>query len=552
MPTPSTLDPQRSHALLSYYQLERDPFSDQGMSGLFFAGGDRKNTVEALLHFSRYGSAPMFLSAPSGFGKTTLLHEFAQRVEQDIDVSVVGIEMLLTSAHLTEKIVQGFGLNPSADRSSLEILKEWLFEQCRRNRQAVLCLDDAQHLGSDLILQLLALAGDTSLALKLVFSGEPGSRMMLEDAVARHGMLFNTLELIEFNQSQVKDYVQYRMGAVGYRGECPLTPMQLQAAALRSRGSIAQLHDMVRDFLIAGIDGDPTRRRSGFPVSNLIIAGLVAAVTTYFGWRSLDVTSPTASRPIALEKAPAVDGITTGQLAGGNDLAVASEQGAKLVVKTPLLTATDAGSASSALDNSVTKVSISAAQVVDSVERVPASIAIAREALGADVEVNVRDDGDTDTEGEGIVSPVTVVGGAMLDLDVQKAPIEALPPDKDRSVFGGKRSKRSEMARQVNLRLQAWSNEGYALQIFGTHNEQRAKKLVEEYFGEADLLFYETRHNGKPWFVVINGPYSGRQTAQESIPTLPESLRRLRPWPRNIASIKGDISRYDELLNTGR
>jgi septal ring-binding cell division protein DamX len=139
----------------------------------------------------------------------------------------------------------------------------------------------------------------------------------------------------------------------------------------------------------------------------------------------------------------------------------------------------------------------------------------------------------------------------MPDLEAKEAPVEASPDD-DRSAFDGERSKRLDVVRQVNLRLQAWSNEGYALQIFGTHNEQRAKKLVEEYFGEADLLFYETRHNGKPWFVVINGPYSGRQTAQESIATLPESLRRLRPWPRNIASIKADISRYDELLNTRR
>ncbi len=548
MPTPATLDPQREqrlYALLSYYQLERDPFSDQGMSGLFFAGGDRKNTVEALLHFSRYGSAPMFLSAPSGFGKTTLLHEFAQRVEQDINVAVVGIEMLLTSAHLSEKIVQGFGLKSSADRNNLEILKEWLFEQRGRNRQAVLCVDDAQHLGNDFILQLLTLAGDTSLAFKLIFSGEPSSRVALEDAVEQHGMLFNTLELIEFNQSQVKDYVQYRMGAVGYRGECPLTSMQLQAAALRSRGSIAQLHDMVRDFLIAGIDGDPARQRKGFPVSNLVIASLVAAVTIYFGWRSLDVASPMASRPIALEKAPSVESGTTEQVAEGSDAAVASGQVRQAIVKAPLLSGMDAGSSSGANDNSVTAVSVSAVEAGGTAESVPANIAIARESSGASDRASVRGDG------KAIMSPSNVIDAAMLDPDAQEAPFEALPGN-DRSAFDGERSKRLEAVRQVNLRLQAWSNEGYALQIFGTHNEQRAKKLVEEYFGEADLLFYETRHNGKPWFVVINGPYSGRQTAQESIATLPESLRRLRPWPRNIASIKGDISRYDELLNTRR
>mgnify|MGYP000689945649 CR=1 FL=1 len=104
----------------------------------------------------------------------------------------------------------------------------------------------------------------------------------------------------------------------------------------------------------------------------------------------------------------------------------------------------------------------------------------------------------------------------------------------------------------VRKRLQSWSETGYALQIFGTHNEQRAHKLVAQYFGQADLLFYETLHNGKSWFVVINGPYTGRQAAQQSISSLPESLRRLRPWPRNIASIKGDIERYHRIVEASR
>lgn len=96
----------------------------------------------------------------------------------------------------------------------------------------------------------------------------------------------------------------------------------------------------------------------------------------------------------------------------------------------------------------------------------------------------------------------------------------------------------------AHKRLMAWPQVGYALQIFGTHNAKRAKQLVEQYFGEADLLFYETRHNGRAWYVVVNGPYTGRESAKLSIEQLPEGLQRLRPWPRNIASIQADIRRF--------
>ena len=95
-----------------------------------------------------------------------------------------------------------------------------------------------------------------------------------------------------------------------------------------------------------------------------------------------------------------------------------------------------------------------------------------------------------------------------------------------------------------------WPDTGYALQIFGTHNPKRAQQLVEQYAKQLSLFVYETRYSGKAWFVVVSGPYIGRDEAKQAIQDLAPGLQRLRPWPRNIASIQSDIQRFSAVIDS--
>ena len=64
------------------------------------------------------------------------------------------------------------------------------------------------------------------------------------------------------------------------------------------------------------------------------------------------------------------------------------------------------------------------------------------------------------------------------------------------------------------------------------------------------LYVYETRYSGKAWFVVVSGPYIGRDEAKQAIQDLAPGLQRLRPWPRNIASIQSDIQRFSAVIDS--
>lgn len=543
---------------LSAYQLDRDPFSDAGMTGLFFPGGGRKKIVGELLHYTRYANSPVLLIAGVGFGKTFILNEFSSSVESDTDIAIIDVEIMMGETQLLEEIIQQFGQTARKDSMLFSQLVEWIREQSVRKREVIICFDNAHHLTAEFLQPFFELNVDETLSLKLVFSGELETKRVLESLVEHNYMLLNTIEVRSFKIPHVSSYAEYRLTAAGYQGALPLSEMQIQAATMRSRGNVRQLNDLLRDMLIAGSENQK-QNRFQYPASNLVIAFFISAVIVYFGLRSLDSGEIDVVAPISLEK-------VTPEVAVTNTPKPIDNLNDRLKeVKEDLVLEDKSASLS------VGKTLESNTKIVDD-KSSTASVVLASNPPNGDIESRVADSGEgingsdesellkessdsvveraIDVQNEVIVDKGLVSENALNDT----GDLDPISIPKNNDSEGAAEISVVQQPRHlaVHQRLKAWSDTGYALQVFGTHNAQRARKLVEQYFGEADLLFYETRHNGKPWYVVISGPYSGRQSAQQSIKGLPDSLQRLRPWPRNIASIKSDIDRYKLLISDGR
>ena len=52
---------------------------------------------------------------------------------------------------------------------------------------------------------------------------------------------------------------------------------------------------------------------------------------------------------------------------------------------------------------------------------------------------------------------------------------------------------------------------------------------------------YETRRSGKPWYVVVAGPYRDQAAARAAIAGLPKGLSEGQPWLRSVASVHADL-----------
>ena len=507
---------------LSNYRFERDPFSDAGASGLFFAGGGRKEAVESLLHYSRYGSTPVFLTGHIGCGKTTTLKALISELESDVDVAVVPALLMVTPRQFFIAIAKGFGAESMVDGDmDLAAITQQLLALFKDNaisdRQSFLCIDNIQDLPNDVVsalFELLSLA-DGDLGVLLV--GELAATAMLEAAAEQSDLLLNRIELATFDQQDVSAYVKYRLDAVGYSGEFPLTEMQLRALTYRSQGSLSQVHSVARSMLIAGMD-NVKNERSPFPVTHLLVL-IFLTLLIVIGWRHEKTAEVIAEpEPIVLE--PAV--LTKAEPLQINATADTTP------VDTEVVDAAIVNESSSSVGNMPN-------------DRTAAEVKTALKALAADAAKITATSTDTNAAAsDSLLLPVQIdEPTANTQAEVLDVAEPAVLSDVTEAIMP-----QEVKTHSAHKRLMAWPQVGYALQIFGTHNAKRAKQLVEQYFGEADLLFYETRHNGRAWYVVVNGPYTGRESAKLSIEQLPEGLQRLRPWPRNIASIQADIRRF--------
>ncbi len=54
---------------------------------------------------------------------------------------------------------------------------------------------------------------------------------------------------------------------------------------------------------------------------------------------------------------------------------------------------------------------------------------------------------------------------------------------------------------------------------------------------------FETRLNGKPWYVVVAGNFPDRESATAFLSALPDSAKASGPWVRSLAGIQSDIQK---------
>lgn len=522
---------------LAYYGVALDPFSDYQNVGLFFPGGGRRKLVDELMHFSRYGSAPILLLGGVGSGKSTVLREFAQQLPADSQVVVIEAQLLLSQEQLIAEVLSQLQVQRAASENEppLEKLRSWLADQTLRRRLAVICFDDAHNLTKDFLDQVIVLQQQFPDTCKLVFCGEFELREYVAEACDRHSLLVNVLEVPALSDEALAGYASYRLDSVGFGGRFPFSDMQLKAAALRSQGSVARLNDQLREMLLAGVDGGKYIQRP-FPVAHSIAAGALLLVLVLI-WQS-DVPEMSDDSvelaPIVLESMEDQDDIEAFVR-----LDVDSEGLPVTQSQRPVGQGDPESAILSALQENVAPDS---AKANNEATPLPANIAI---AANTTIAAQVATQGDSIEED---------VGDQLILQNAGKLDESGDVPGATGALAGGNTGLAAEtdagLSRTdlVYRRLLSWPQGSYALQVFGTHDETRASELVKQYFGEADLLYYETRHNGRAWYAVISGPYTGREAAQKSIESLPEKLQRLRPWPRNVASIKSDVRRYATIV----
>jgi len=83
----------------------------------------------------------------------------------------------------------------------------------------------------------------------------------------------------------------------------------------------------------------------------------------------------------------------------------------------------------------------------------------------------------------------------------------------------------------------------YTVQIVGASSEANIQAFVRTAQLSTAAGYFETRLNGKPWYVVIAGNFSDKEAAAVFLSALPDSAKASGPWVRSFRGIQSDIQK---------
>jgi DamX protein len=90
--------------------------------------------------------------------------------------------------------------------------------------------------------------------------------------------------------------------------------------------------------------------------------------------------------------------------------------------------------------------------------------------------------------------------------------------------------------------LLSYSPEHFTLQIMGSRSEEAVRRFVDRELSAFNHGYFEARHEGNPWFVVVSGHFTSRAAANRALSDLPANIRNMEPWIRSMGDVQAAIS----------
>lgn len=81
----------------------------------------------------------------------------------------------------------------------------------------------------------------------------------------------------------------------------------------------------------------------------------------------------------------------------------------------------------------------------------------------------------------------------------------------------------------------------YTLQLASSTNPRKIEKYYRDNDLEGNAGYYRNVRKGKNWYALVYGSYPSSKAAQQAIETLPEGLRKWKPWVRRFRDIQGTM-----------
>ena len=527
----SSVDQDSAGEFLLHYQLQHDPFAARPKGFRFFTPG-RKPVLAQLHHMAHFSDQVQVVVGPSGSGKTLLRQALVASCNKEkVQCIVTSGREQAEAAGLERLICQTLGVD------DMTMLLERTEQLHATGLQLYLVVDDA-HCLDQAAVQLLAELSQSGQSAPHVFLFAEESIVDLLEAVEMSDdrAWLQLVELAPFTLDETRGYLAQRLEGAGQGIEL-LDEQQIARIHELGRGWPGLINQEAHRLMMAELD-EPARpvrkQRPGVPLRSLVALVLVGAGVAIAWMMGGEDPAPERTVLSLPDQVPGLD--VTDVARGGPVLQMPNERAATLeliaeepdteqaglaeVVRQPRLPVT--ADTQTALPAPVALPELPPAEVAPLV------------AAPAPVAAEVAPDR---TASPAPAPTPTPTPAAVAQTPAPRTPEPVAAPAAPPPVA----SQPAASAYHEDGWYRQRPATEYALQLLGTRSRQAALDFMKAQAGLTELGYFETEHEGRPWFVVTQGAYANRTQAQQAVARLPEALRKQQPWPRSMGSIQQSL-----------
>ena len=541
---------------MQWLDLDFDPFVPSSSSRDFYCSGDRQTLLDQIVEFSLYSNAMIAVTGPLGAGKTTLATNFCERFADEAVCVRVAATLFMNQGQFLDALQSSLSFKPAPGLDTefaINQICQYAAELDLEARSLIIIIDDAHELSAE-VLQLLTKLLDSCVdsSIHALLLGERQLDNLLQNTLTNEAQdRLAVFPLDGFASDETHDYIRFKLATAGFNKEMPLEGGVVGAIHNASQGMPGAINGLIANALNAAA-----------PAVAVAPAPSIGAPTAVMDeLDDIDEFGPLTSgeRFAGIDDIEQFEGLhaserlESGDEDGAADMQLTWLAGVQsrylsaaailLVLLTGTLLFWDASPrVTESLPIPVAIAPAAIPPVQDEPELIPTSIAETPAAVAVVAAAAI-----TKTANAVSSAPVDVIIAEAVSVE-ENEPVQVAAPEAVAKVVEQVAEVPVLEATPVLAEASAFEGlllqeapESFAVQLSASRSEANISAFVGQLTGTQPVGYFETRHQGGPWFVAVLAPFSDRDQATRAISALPEKMRSNQPWIRSVAGIQTDI-----------